>query len=200
MRQDILEKVSEDLLSVIPLVSRTIRRQVAESSITRTNPSITPLQLEIMELLDSRGAMNVSQIAERLQVPNAQLTKLIDKLVALNMVVRKPGTADRRTYDIALTNSARAAITEHEHNVTKTLRKLMSRLTEKELENLDFSLGNLHDVLLKILIDEPNSEPAFEVLDWGGMLVKIPVKPEQAESQILGVSRGYSRRKRISYT
>jgi len=181
MRRDILEKVSGDLVSIIPLISRATRRQITGSTISKSGINVTPLQLEIMELIDEEGAMKVSQIADRLQIPYAQMTKLIDRLVALDMVVRKVDMADRRTYDIAVTKKGIVTLGEREHNLTRIIRKLMGNLTDEELEKLESSLVNLRNILLKTLVGDFDSEPAYQIENLGGWTVKTPiVKPRRA--------------------
>lgn len=181
MRRDILEKVSGDLVSIIPLISRATRRQITGSTISKSGINVTPLQLEIMELIDEEGAMKVSQIADRLQIPYAQMTKLIDRLVALDMVVRKVDMADRRTYDIAVTKKGIVTLGEREHNLTRIIRKLMGNLTDEELEKLESSLVNLRNILLKTLVGDFDSEPAYQIENLGGWTVKTPiVKPLRA--------------------
>ena len=53
------------------------------------------------------------------------MTKLIDKLGALNIVERKMDIADRRTYNITLTAEARAVLEEHKHKVVRAVQKIM---------------------------------------------------------------------------
>lgn len=159
MRSDILEKVSIDLLSIPPLIFRATRRRITGPAFSKVDINITPHHFEIMRLLEEEGTLHVSQIGERLQIPKAQMTKLIDKLVALNVVEREMGTADRRTYNITLTEPARVVLEEHKRNTMKTIQEIMSHLTDEELENLSVSLRNLRDVLLKSIVDDSKSSP-----------------------------------------
>lgn len=182
MRRDILENVSVDLVSIIPLISRATRRQITGSTISKSGINVTPLQLEILELIDEEGALKVSQIGDRLQIPYAQMTKLIDRLEALDLVVRKVDMADRRTYDIAVTKKGLVTLSEHERNLTRIIRKLMGNLTDEELEKLESSLINLRNILLKALVGDFDSEPAYRIENLGGWTVKTPVvKPERAQ-------------------
>ncbi len=183
MRRDILEKVSGDLSSIIPLLSRATRRKITESTISKSGINITPLQIEIMELINEEGTMKVSQIGDRLQIPYAQMTKLIDRLEALDVVVRKVDMADRRTYDIAVTKKGIVTLSEHERNLTRTIRKLMVNLTDDELEKLESSLVNLRNILLKSLVGDFDSEPAYKIENLGGWTVKTPViKTERVQT------------------
>jgi len=149
MRDEILAVVSEDLLSISPLIHRTIRRKLARSSITNLDPNITPLHFEIMILLEDEGTLHVSEIGERLLIAKAQMTKLIDKLVSLNIVERSVDIADRRTVNISLTRPARAILKENKDKIAQAVQETIAPLTDEELENLSVSLRNVRDILLK---------------------------------------------------
>jgi DNA-binding MarR family transcriptional regulator len=145
--------VSIDLLSIPPLIFRAIRKKITRTTLSKLDTDITPHQFEIMRLLAEEGTLHVSEIGERLQIAKAQMTKLIDKLVALNLVERKMDMADRRTHNITLTGQARAVLEEHKCNVMRAMREIMSDLIDEELENLSVLLRNLRDILLKSTVD-----------------------------------------------
>ncbi len=149
MREDILEKVSVDLLSVPPLIFRAIRTKITRTTLSEAEMNITPHQFEILSLLAEEGTLHPCQIGERLQIAKAQMTKLIDKLVVLNLVAREADETDRRTYKITLTDEARTALEEHKRRVMSAVQELMSALNDDELDNLSLSLRNLRDVLLR---------------------------------------------------
>lgn len=150
MREDILEKVAIDLLSVPPLIFREIRRKLIKTTLANIEVDITPLHFEILRLLEKEGKLHVAEIGEKLQVAKAQMTHLIDRLSALNMVERKTDIADRRTVNITLTRQGRAFLEEHKSRLVCTAMETMSRLTDEELEDLAGTLKKLRDVLSKL--------------------------------------------------
>src|SRR5512138_2047953 len=111
-RDQILETVSNSLLSVPPLVFRAVHKRLA-STLSEADMSITPHHFEILRLLGDEGTMHVSEIGERLRIARAQMTKLIDRLVALGMVERTVHPSDRRTYDITISAESKAIMEEH---------------------------------------------------------------------------------------
>jgi hypothetical protein len=52
VREDILEKVAIDLLSIPPLIFRGIRRKLIKTTLAGTDVYISPLHSEVMSLLD----------------------------------------------------------------------------------------------------------------------------------------------------
>jgi DNA-binding MarR family transcriptional regulator len=149
MRNNDMTLVSEDLLSISPLISRLIRRKLIRTHIPNIALNITPLHFEILRLLEEAGTLHVSEIGERLQIAKAQMTKLIDKLVDLRVVERKNDAEDRRIVNISLTSKAKTVIKENKKNVLKAVQEVISSLPDEDLKNLSVSLHNVRDILLK---------------------------------------------------
>jgi len=153
VRNEILEKVSMDLMSIPPLVFRAVRKKITRNTLSGVDIDITPHHFEIVKLLEDQGIMHPSEIGERLQIAKAQMTKLIDKLVELGIVERKIDTIDRRTHNIALTLQAREMLERQKEKTINAVREIMSSLSNEELENLSTSLRKLRDVLLNSTAD-----------------------------------------------
>ena len=150
MREDILEKVVTDLLSIPPLIFREIRRKLIKTTLADIDVDITPLHFEIIRLLEKEGKLHVAEIGEKLHIAKAQMTHLIDRLADLNMVERKTDIADRRTINIILTGQGRAFLEEHKNRLVGTAMETMSSLTDEELEDLANTLKKLRDMLSKL--------------------------------------------------
>ena len=159
-RSELLERVSMDLLSIPPLIFRALRRKIARTTLSEADLNITPHHFEILRLLDEEGTLHASEIGERLQIAKAQMTKLIDRLVALNIVERKIDPSDRRTYNITLTAESRAILEDHERRASKAVREIMSSLSDNELDNLSLSFRHLRDVLLESAGDNRSEQGA----------------------------------------
>jgi len=150
VREEILEKVAINLLSIPPLIFRGIRRKLIKTALADINVDIKPLHFEILRLLDKEGKLHIAEIGEKLHIAKAQMTHLIDKLVDLNMVERKTDIADRRTVNITLTGRGRIFLEEHQNRLVSTAVETMSRLTDEELEDLANTLNKLRDMLSKL--------------------------------------------------
>ena len=150
MRNDILERVAEDLFSIPPLIGRSIRRKLLKMALTSFNKNTVPPHFEIMKLLDEAGTLHIAEIAERLQMTGPQMTHLIDKLVDLALVKRQVGTTDRRTINVMLTRKGKTTLEEHDSFIRNTIKDTLSCLTDKELEDLSVSLRKLRDIFSKI--------------------------------------------------
>jgi DNA-binding MarR family transcriptional regulator len=150
MRSNILKRVAEDLLSIPPLTFRGIRRRLIKTTLADIDVAITPLHFEIIRLLEEEGTIHVAEIGRRLQIAKAQMTQLIDKLVALNVIEKKIDIADRRTTNISLTDQGRIILEGQKTILMNAIRETMSCLTDKELEDLSYSLRKIRDILSKL--------------------------------------------------
>lgn len=150
MREEILEKVAIDLLSIPPLIFRGTRRKLIKTAFADINVDIKPLHFEVLRLLDKEGKLHITEIGEKLHIAKAQMTHLIDKLADLNMIERRTDITDRRTINITLTGSGRTFLEEHQNRLVSTAVDTMSRLTDEELEDLANTLKRLRDMLSKL--------------------------------------------------
>jgi len=150
LSNDILDSVSNDLLSIPPLIFRGVRRKLLRTALTKIDVDISPLHFEIMKLLEEAGTLHVAEIGERLQIAKAQMTHLLDKLVELNIIERQNSTSDRRTINIMLTDKGKATLEEHAKNLRNVIRAALAGLTHEDLKELSTSLIKLRDILSKI--------------------------------------------------
>jgi MarR family transcriptional regulator, 2-MHQ and catechol-resistance regulon repressor len=149
MRNEILGIVSLDLLSISPLIARSIRRKLIRSTTFNPDFNITPLHFEIMRLLAEEGTLHVSEIGDKLQVAKAQMTKLIDKLAALNLIERTADASDRRTLNVTLSSQGSRILKENKNQIMLAVQEIVASLPDEDLEKLSLSLRTLRDILLK---------------------------------------------------
>ncbi len=147
MRDELLGKISKDLLSVPSIIHRIIRRKLVTD--VCCSMSLTPLHFEIMRLLYEEGTLHMAEIGERIQVARAQMTHLIDKLVDLSLAERRTNEEDRRKTDIVLTDKGKAFFTEHDREITCAAEEALSSLTDEELKDLAGSLTTLQRIFSK---------------------------------------------------
>lgn len=150
MRNEILNRITADLLSVPALIFRGVRRKLFKMTLVDAKVYTAPPHFEIMKLLDEAGTLHVAEIGERLQISRAQMTHLIDRLVDLSIVERQNDAADRRMINIMLTDRGKAIVEEFDNNIKKATRETLSCLTDEELETLSDSLEKLRTILAKL--------------------------------------------------
>jgi len=150
MARQILKSAVKDLLSIPPVLHRTLRQKVMIKTFGDIAGKITSIHNEIIRLLEEEGPLSIGEIGDQLMIAKAQMTQLIDKLVELNVVERRPVKGDRRKIEIALSDTGKGLMQEHRKNIDESVMNLMSVLTEKDLKSLSDALIIVKDVLSKL--------------------------------------------------
>jgi len=150
MKRSVLDSVVKDLLSITPLIRRSIQRKVVRTAFAQIEEDITLPHLEIMKILKEEGTRYIAEIGEGLQIPKPQMTHLIERLEDLEIVTRQADTTDRRMSNITLTDKGRRIIVELDQVINESIKLKLSYLTEDELRELSVSLKKLGGILAKI--------------------------------------------------
>ena len=151
MGSDPVDMVAEELLTILPLIFRSIRRNILKTVLADIDLDISPLHIEIMKLLEGAGRLNITEVGEKLQIARAQMTHLIDRLVDIEMVERQAGKDDRRMINVALTGKGRSTLEEQGSCIKNAFKETLAYLTDEELKDISASLSKLRDVFSKSL-------------------------------------------------
>ena len=150
MSSKILDSVTEDLLSIPPIIFREVRRKLLRTALINMDVDISPVHFGIMKLLHETGSLHVAEIGGRQQIARPQMTHLIDRLVELDIVERETHSEDRRMLNIRLKDKGKTIIKEHDKQIINATHEVLSCLTDEELEELSISLKNLKDIFSKL--------------------------------------------------
>lgn len=150
MKKETMNGVVKDLLSLTPLIRRSIQKKLVRTAFSRIEEDITLPHLEIMKTLHKEGTKHIAEIGEILLIPKPQMTHLIDRLEKIGVVIRQPDTNDRRIINIALTLKGRNIIDEFDATLERNMSDRLSVLTDDELQQLSVCLRKLGDILKKI--------------------------------------------------
>lgn len=128
-------KVANSLLTEVPLVSLSVK--ITSSLIIKLNKQmiknhITAEHCVVICLLNNGSAFFPNQLSESMNVSKPHMTKLLDKLEALNLVTRKLNVKDRRKFIITLSNKGKALANRIEKSITNTDLVEEAELTEEE--------------------------------------------------------------------
>ena len=149
LSNSILDNVTEDLFSTLPLIHRSIRRKLIRAALEEFPEDIAPPHFEIIKLLEEAGTLHIAEIGERLKIARPQMTHLIDRLVEMGIAERQAGK-DRRTINVTLTDKGKAMIKEHENQIRLATMESLSFLTIGELEELSVALRTLREIFSRL--------------------------------------------------
>jgi MarR family 2-MHQ and catechol resistance regulon transcriptional repressor len=150
MPNKLLEKVTMELISIPPLIHRSIRRKVTKNQGHEVEQDITRNHFLILILLEEKGTLHVAEICQELQISKAQMTHLIDKLVKLDYVKREPSSSDRRAINISISPKGKAGLKRKKDMFFTAIKEDISTLSTEDLKELSTSLRRLKDILSKL--------------------------------------------------
>ncbi len=93
-------------LALAPVLSLAARAAVG--GVTRISAS----QLQALLTIDRHGSLNLTTLAEALAVLPSSATRLCERMLAADLVTKRPATLDRREVVISLTSSGEALIAD----------------------------------------------------------------------------------------
>jgi len=111
--------------------------------------NLTRLHLAVMGEL-SQTSLTMSELANTLMMTKPQLTHLVDPLVQLGIVERRPDTEDRRVINLALTESGRVLLGEMKQKVKENTKNRLAKLSPEELAQMSSALETLRNIVVKL--------------------------------------------------
>ena len=150
MDKEILDSVSRDIFSTLPLIGRSIQKKLIKTVVTNFEEDITPPHFHIMKLLQETGTLHVAEIGHRLHIARPQMTHLIDRLVELGIVDRETNAEDRRMLNIKLSEKGKKMVKEHDRRVINATSEALACLSDEEVRELSVSLKKLTEIFSKL--------------------------------------------------
>lgn len=143
-REETIGAVSRNLILLFPMFHGKV--------ITRQR-GITSMQLagfRVLGVLLRHGPMPISEVGKRLYISKPYMTRLVDDLIAEDLVERLPDSSDRRVINIRITGMGRKRIDEIGNLLRDDIADLLSDLNNEDIRVLDEALKNLNKVLGKL--------------------------------------------------
>lgn len=106
-------------------------RMTAFRSFLRRSLSLT--HLHALTILEARGPLTMTQLAEQLRVSVASATGIVGRLEERRLVERRHGSEDRRVVWVHPTRLGAEVFARLRRNRQKRLRKLLDQLSQEEL-------------------------------------------------------------------
>jgi len=145
-REERLDRISENILLLLPQLYRTLLR--ASRGQTMKNP--INMQLRVLIMLAHAGMMQPSDIGIRMGISKPNVSALIDKLIVLGYVERRPDERDRRVIHIALTARGRKFLANRLKHVGKGIKYNLSTLGSADLDSLYDALDTFKMIISRV--------------------------------------------------
>ena len=100
----------------------------------------------LLHLGKAEGPIRMVDLARRLMVTKAAVTKIVDRVEAAGLCVREPSTGDRRVKHISMTPEGKKLFKKAQKLLYGWLQEnLFDHLTEEEMEHIRAGLGRVID-------------------------------------------------------
>lgn len=126
-RADLPSGDLDELTDAVLTASRLLIA-VSARSIAAVNDTITVPQFRMLVMLDSRGPLKLTTLAEHLAVNPSTATRMADRLVTAELIGRKPNPLSRREVILELTPTGRRVVREVTNRRRAEIRKIVMRM------------------------------------------------------------------------
>ena len=131
------EKFTAAIQAIFPKLMHYLN---AEESRELTGLGITPSQINALLVLYFHDDLTMGKLSQEIYLAESAATRLVNRLVNLNLVKRRGDENDRRIVRVALTSYGRQLSRLVFERRSHRFNNLAQRLGEKERENLVVSL------------------------------------------------------------
>ncbi|WP_030480800.1 MarR family winged helix-turn-helix transcriptional regulator [Lentzea albidocapillata] len=136
MTRSKVDITSVDALADAVLTASRLLVAISARSIAAAGDTITLPQFRVLVVLQSRGPMKLTTLAELLGVNPSTATRTVDRLLAMETVARQPNPASRREVVIELTESGKKLVRDVTRRRRAGIRKIVERMPEDHRQGL----------------------------------------------------------------
>ena len=126
------EACARRLLETVPLVMRTIRREMRGA----TEENLSVPQFRVMAFLGRNCGASLSAVAEHLGVKDATASAMVDRLVKRSLVGRETHPTERRRLELRLTSAGTALLERARGKARAYLAGRLAAATQGDLSAL----------------------------------------------------------------
>ncbi|WP_459128775.1 MarR family transcriptional regulator [Guggenheimella bovis] len=113
--------------------------------------TISRKQLYAMSVLNERGQMNMTQLAQGVGVSNQQLTKIVDVLVQKGMIQRSYNPNNRRVVLVHLTDEGVNYITRMTERIIEVVKSRGINTDERSMQRLYDNIEYMENFVSKLV-------------------------------------------------
>ncbi|WP_235921193.1 MarR family winged helix-turn-helix transcriptional regulator [Lentzea tibetensis] len=146
-----------DALTDAVLTASKLLVAVSVRSIAAVEDTITLPQFRLLVVLEGRGSMKLTALADHLGVNPSTATRMVDRLVAADMVERQPNPESRREVVIELTAEGLRVVRGVFRRRRAEISRIVARMPESKRRGLVNAL---------VAFTEAGGEPPVDDLSW----------------------------------
>jgi DNA-binding MarR family transcriptional regulator len=132
----------DEIVTAVLTASRVLVA-VSARSLASIEDTVTLTQFRTLVVLDSHGEINLNRLADLLVVNSSTAMRMIDRLLAVNLVTRRDNPTNRREVLLGLTEQGRNLVREVTDKRRKEIVRIVTALPANQREGLVTALRAL---------------------------------------------------------
>lgn len=117
-------------------VAAAIERKWANEWNSHNNLGLSKTHILLLDLLDSKGPLRPSDLAETLHVTTGGVTVLTSKLLKAEYIKKTQNQSDRRASQLEITAEGKQLLEEAYEHIEALVNRMFGMLTDDELKTL----------------------------------------------------------------
>ena len=108
--------------------------------------SLKPIEIKMLNLLNSKGGMQINAIAEELSVTGPWITGIVKALQQKGYVKKVRNEGDRRRLNVTITPSGKKILVRSMDTYLKAVGGLLDKLSAEDIEEFKRLLSKISDI------------------------------------------------------
>ena len=108
--------------------------------------SLKPIEIKMLNLLNSKGGMQINAIAEELSVTGPWITGIVKALQQKGYVKKVRNEGDRRRLNVTITPSGKKILVRSMDTYLKAVGGLLDKLSSEDIEEFKRLLSKISDI------------------------------------------------------
>lgn len=117
-------------------VATAIERKWANEWNSHNNLGLSKTHILLLDLLDSKGPLRPSDLAETLHVTTGGVTVLTSKLIKAEYIKKQQNPSDRRASQLEITDAGKALLEDAYEHIEALVNRMFGMLTPEEIKTL----------------------------------------------------------------
>ena len=139
---NLLYTCTHELMDTAPQIMQAIREEMRRGR----GSDISIPQFRTLAFIQRNPDSSLSKLAEHLGLTLPSVSKLVDGLVKLDLVIRQESTADRRRLRLELTQIGASIVNSARIGAQAKLAEKLDHLSNPELETIYTAMQLLHPI------------------------------------------------------
>ena len=138
-----VEQIASNIFHVLPL----LRKRLLRLDVVQAEHGIPLSHAQVLTMLSETNSMSVSEISRRLGIAKPNITPLVDRLIAADLVDRVRDTGDRRVVNVVIQPAGREKLADIQKSSGAQVREWSESMSEEDFNELARSLESITRIL-----------------------------------------------------